>query len=240
MRRRNSTIILLVFLALLLVSNFRSGNFSNPLEWFLNLLITIPGIIVALSFHEYAHAIVAYKLGDNTPKFQGRVTINPMAHIDWFGFIALCFCGFGWGKPVEINPYNFRKRRSGELMVALAGVVMNLILAFVFAGILKIIVSTIGPATEATGFNYYLQLMIFYTVQINLVLMIFNLIPIPPLDGFDVVIEIFNLHNTNFYRNAYAYGQWLLLLLLLFGFVGKILSPAVSAIMNGIFAIFGM
>lgn len=221
----------------MLVSNYRSGRFSDPLDWLISLVITLPGIIVGLSFHEFAHAAVAYRLGDPTPKFQGRVTLNPFAHIDWFGFIALVFCGFGWGKPVEINPMNFKKRRSGELMVALAGVVMNLIVAFAAAVILKLVIMATGYAASGGGFIYYLQLMIVYIIQMNLVLMIFNLIPVPPLDGFDVVIEILNLHNTEFYRKMYAYGQWLLLLLLFLGIVGKVLSPAVTGIMNLFFSI---
>ena len=89
----------------------------------------LPGIIIGLAFHEFAHAAVAFKLGDPTPKMQGRVTINPLAHIDPVGLAALLFAGFGWGVPVQINPSNFKKRRRDELLVSLAGVTMNLVIA---------------------------------------------------------------------------------------------------------------
>lgn len=87
---------------------------------------------------------VAYKLGDPTPKMQGRVSINPLAHIDWVGFASLIFVGFGWGRPVEINPANFKKRRRDELLVSLAGVVMNLIIAVIFAFVAKILLAVLG------------------------------------------------------------------------------------------------
>lgn len=243
-RRSTINITLVIFLALLLLHGIRSGEFSDPKHWFIKTLMLLPGIIIGIAFHEYAHALSASKLGDPTPKFQGRVTLNPIAHIEPFGFIALIFCGFGWGKPVMINPNNFRKRRRDELIVGLSGVVMNLVLAVVFTALLKFLLLTMGSAfsigSPSAGLRYYLQLMVIYAVQINLVLMIFNLIPVPPLDGFGVIIEIFNLKNTQFYRVVYEYGQWILLILLLFGIVGRILQPAVSICMNLLFNIFGI
>ena len=122
---------------------------------------------------------------------------------------------------------------------------MNLLLAVVFTLILKIVMSTMGSAfglssSGTQDFRYFLQLMIFYVIQINLVLMIFNLIPVPPLDGFNIIVEIFNLKNTEFYRVAYNYGQWILLVLLFLGFVSRILSPAVFGCMGFLFDIFGI
>lgn len=132
MRRNNLDISFIVIIAVLAFSSIRSGEFSDPREWLLDKLLLVPAIIIGLSMHEFAHGLVAYKLGDNTPKIQGRVTINPIAHIDWMGLAALFFCGFGWGQPVQINPYNFKNRRRDELFVALAGVVMNLLMAALF------------------------------------------------------------------------------------------------------------
>ena len=109
--RRNWDISMIIIVLILAGTSLRSGAFSDPMQWLMDKLLVLPAIIIGLSFHEYAHAKVAYKLGDPTPKMQGRVSINPMAHIDWIGFAALMFAGFGWGRPVEINPANFKHRR---------------------------------------------------------------------------------------------------------------------------------
>ena len=189
--RRNFDISFMILIAILLMNSLRSGAFAHPLQWLMSELILLPGIIVGLSFHEYAHAKVAYKLGDPTPKMQGRVTINPLAHIDPVGLAALLFAGFGWGVPVQINPANFRNRRKGELLVSLAGVAMNLLIAVIFAVVAKLLVVFLGYSFLSGSFGSILWTMIMYIIQINLVLMIFNLIPCPPLDGFSVISEIF-------------------------------------------------
>ena len=131
--RRNLDISMWILIALLAFTSIRTGAFSDPMGWLMDKLLLLPGIVLGLSMHEYAHAKVAYKLGDPTPKMQGRVTANPMAHIDPLGFAALIFVGFGWGVPVQINPANFKKRRRDELLVSVAGVAMNLVIAVVFA-----------------------------------------------------------------------------------------------------------
>ena len=142
--RRNWDLSMMVLIIILAFSSFRNGAFSSPMEWLMNKLMFLPAIIIGLSLHEYAHAKVAYKLGDPTPKMQGRVSINPLAHIDWVGFASLIFVGFGWGRPVEINPANFKNRRRDELLVSLAGVVMNLIIAVIFAFVAKILLAVLG------------------------------------------------------------------------------------------------
>lgn len=225
--RRNYDITLIIFVGILALNSLRRGAFSDPMDWLMDMLMMLPAIIIGLSFHEYAHAAVAYKLGDLTPKLQGRVTINPMAHIDPVGFAALIFAGFGWGVPVEINPTNFANRRKGELLVSLAGVTMNLIIAVVFALIAKVLFMTLGAATLSTSWGVVLWTMIMYIIQINLVLMIFNLIPCPPLDGFSIISEIFNIKTTNFYWTVYRYGNWILIGLIIFGVTSKIITPAV-------------
>lgn len=230
--RRNMDITLILFIVILAANSFRSGAFTNPMDWLMNTLMTLPAIIIGLSFHEYAHAIVSYKLGDPTPKMQGRVTINPMAHVDPVGLAALIFAGFGWGVPVETNPTNYANRRKGELLVSLAGVTMNLIIAIVFAVIAKILLLTLGAAALSIGAGSVLWTMIMYVIQINLVLMIFNLIPCPPLDGFSIISEIFNLKTTSFYWTLYRYGDWILLALIIFGVTGRIISPAVYTLFS--------
>ena len=197
--RRNFDITFVILIVILALSAFRHGDFADPMDWLMSELMMLPGIIIGLAFHEFAHAKVAYKLGDPTPKMQGRVTINPLAHIDPVGLAALLFVGFGWGVPVQINPSNFRHRRRDELMVALAGVTMNLIIAIVFAIIAKVLYMTAGAVFLSSGVGSILWFMIMYVIQINLVLMIFNLIPCPPLDGFSIISEIFNIKHTEFY-----------------------------------------
>lgn len=230
-----------IFLAviLLLFSIRDMGTFSagNLMTWFSDKLIILPGIVIGLSMHEFAHAAVAYKLGDNTPKLQGRVTINPLAHIDWLGFIALFLCGFGWGKPVQINQYNFKHIRRDELFVALAGVVMNLLIAVLFTIILKLITVVVGNYALANGMGQIIWYMLLYTVQINLVLMVFNLIPVPPLDGFNVIAQIGGFGQSEVYWKIYRYGSWILIAIIVFGVASRVIAPIVNTLMNLIRAI---
>ena len=235
MRKGNIDITFIIIIVLLAGSSLRSGM-ADPKQWLMEKLLLLPGIIIGLSLHEFGHAVVAYKLGDNTPKFQGRVTINPMAHIDWMGLAALFFCGFGWGQPVQINPYNFKHRRRDELFVSLAGVVMNLLVAVLFIIIAKVFVTATGGALNSTlaeGFWW----IIYYAIQINFVLMIFNLIPCPPLDGFNIIAQIAGFGNTETYWRIYNYGSWFLIIIIVFGVAGMILTPCVSFLMNIVWGI---
>jgi len=215
---------MLVAMAYMAIS---SGRFSSPLNWLMSTALTLPGILIALSFHEFAHAVVAYKLGDHTPKFQKRVTINPAAHLDLIGLICLIFIGFGWGKPVMVNPANFKSLRRDELLVSLAGVTMNLLLAFVFSAVLGLYVKA-APAFSATYMGSVIANIIVITVRINLVLMIFNLIPVPPLDGFNVVAAIFNFQYSELYYKIYQNGMLILLVLIVFNVVDLILRYTVT------------
>lgn len=228
MRQRNIDITLVIMIAVLAASSFRSGEFSDPREWLLDKILLLPAVIIGISFHEFGHAFVAYRLGDGTPKAQGRVTLNPLAHIDWVGLAALFFCGFGWGRPVQINPYNFKHRRRDELLVSLAGVVMNLLTAVVFSVVAGLIIGILPATTLGEG----IWTMMMYIIQINLVLMIFNLIPCPPLDGFSILAEILGFGNTETYWRIYQYGNWILLAIIIFGVTGMIISPCVSFLFN--------
>ena len=156
--------------------------FRDPGSFLYAMLLTLPGIIIGLTFHEYAHAYVSYKLGDPTPKNQGRVTISPFAHIDPLGFIMLLLFRFGYGKPVMINPNNYKDRRKGEILVSLAGVTMNFIVAVVCALIYYLLIKF-----QVLAFGSVIRIMLQYTIIININLMVFNLLPIPPLDGYKVV-----------------------------------------------------
>ena len=223
--------MILVLLAIMAYQTISSGRYSSPLDWLAETAILLPAIVIAISFHEFAHAIVAYRLGDDTPLAQGRVTINPAAHIDPIGLVALLFIGFGWGRPVMINPTRFKKRRLSELLVGLSGVTMNLLLAILFMGLLKILYQ-FQWVFMLTEIGVIISDVIMQIVLINLVLLVFNLLPIPPLDGFGVITQIFNLENTRFYREVYDKGFFILMILILFNITGKILSPCVNFLYN--------
>ena len=196
-------------------------------------LLMLPGIIIALSFHEFAHAWVSDKLGDPTPRRQGRVTINPLAHIDWIGFLALLLVGFGWGKPVQIDPNYYKNRRRDEFLVAIAGVTMNLILAVILSIPVKAMIRNFNSGTSDLVYNIYL--IIFYAVTINIVLMIFNLIPCPPLDGWNIITQIFKLDRYSWWYKVYQYGTWILLALIVTNVTDHIITPLVSMIINLLF-----
>lgn len=228
--RRRIDPVFAIFLVLLLFNSIR--RYDSPMDWLISTILIIPGVVIGLSFHEFAHGWVAYKLGDPTPKFQGRVTINPKAHIDPIGFVALMLAGFGWGVPVEINPNNFKHRRRDELLVSLAGVVMNLIIAVIFGFIMKLVLMAAGTAFLSSGLGEALWTILIYVVQINLVLMIFNLIPVPPLDGFSIITELFNIKHTKLYYTIYNNGFFILMALIIFDITDMILTPGVSFFMN--------
>lgn len=222
-----------IILIMLVILNFVRGGFSDPMEWLMGELVMLPGIIIGLSFHEFAHGIVSYALGDPTPKLQGRLTINPAAHIDPFGFIALLLAGFGWGVPVQIDPSYYKHRRRDEFLVSIAGVVMNFLLAILFAFIIKGIF--IFNASWLYGtFGEVLFQVLQYVVVINLVLMIFNLLPVPPLDGFGIITEIFNLRKYQWYYKIYDKGFIILLLLVFLGVTNHVLTPGVDFVYSWI------
>ena len=200
-------------------------------DMILTKILMLPGIIIGLSFHEFAHAWVSDKLGDPTPRRQGRVTINPLAHIDWMGFLALLLVGFGWGKPVQIDPGYYKHRRRDEFLVGIAGVTMNLLLAIAFSIPARAMLKAFsGPSVSDIVYNIYL--IIFYIVSINIVLMVFNLIPCPPLDGWGIITQIFRLDRYSWWYKVYQYGTWILLGLIVFNVTDLILTPLVSRILG--------
>lgn len=200
-------------------------------NYILTKILMLPGIIIGLSFHEFAHAWVSDRLGDPTPRRQGRVTLNPMAHIDIIGFIALLLVGFGWGKPVQIDPSYYKKPRRDEFLVSIAGVTMNLLLAIAFSIPARLMLKASG-SMGVSDLIYNLYLMIFYTVSINIVLMIFNLIPCPPLDGWGIVTQLFKLDRHPWWYKVYQYGTYILLALIVFNVTDLIITPLANAILN--------
>lgn len=205
---------------------------SDPRGFLLQALYSLPAILIALSFHEWGHSYAAYRLGDPTARNLGRMTVNPFRHIDPLGFAMLLLVGFGWAKPVPINPRNFKNLRRDEIVVSLAGITMNLILALI--GMLIFYVYVI-----AGGGNEVILRMLSYFLSINLGLMIFNLIPIPPLDGSHVLESLLIRHTgPKPFVFLERYGNLILLALLLTGVVSTILGNAVSYIIDGMRLLF--
>lgn len=227
--KKTITIILIVILVLWLISAGTSG--------ILNLLLTVPGVLIALTFHEFAHAWAANKLGDDTPRYQGRLNLNPLSHIDPIGFIFLIVAGFGWGKPVQIDPRNFNGKYSlskAEAIVSAAGPIMNFILAFVFLILYYVLfVVTDAVAGLSMQWQQILFAIITYTISINIGLGVFNLIPLPPLDGSKILIHFLPYKAKEwFYRNEQIF-YIVFLLLFITRLSGVILTPIFTAVFNG-------
>ena len=204
---------------------------SFTLDAILNKILMLPGIVLGLSLHEFAHAWMSDRLGDPTPKRQGRLTINPLAHIDWLGFAALFLIGFGWGKPVLIDPSYYKHRRLDEFLVGIAGVSMNLLIAVILSIPTRLMIRAFsGAAASALAENIFLILL--YAVSINLVLMIFNLIPVPPLDGWGILTQIFKLDRQEWWYKVYNNGRWILLILIVTNLTDRIITPGVRFFLN--------
>ncbi|MBS3872865.1 MAG: site-2 protease family protein [Firmicutes bacterium] len=172
-----------------------------------NLIFLLPALLLALTVHEFAHAYVSHRLGDPTPKWQGRLTLNPIAHIDPVGFLMIMFFRFGWGKAVEIDPKYYRNRRQGMVLVSVAGPAANIVTAFVLV-VAHILVMILNPA-QMGGF---VGELLSTAISLNIFLAVFNLLPIPPLDGSKILAGL--LPGKYSYRFQSFTNQWGMLLLL--------------------------
>ena len=221
---------LYIVLAIIILVNLVSMGTGG----LLSLILTLPGVIIAMAFHEFAHAWMAVKLGDDTPLAQGRVSLNPLSHIDPMGIMMLLFCGVGWGKPVQIDTSNFngKYRKNGEALVALAGPLMNFILAFILTFILGIIMKFAGLSFIGSTVGTVILTMIEYAVIMNIGLGVFNLIPLPPLDGSKIFIRFMPYNVRNW---IYDHEMWFYMLFLIIWFT-DISSLIISPIMNWIYS----
>ncbi len=203
----------------------------------IQFLFVVPCVLIALTFHEFAHGYMAYKLGDPTAKNFGRLTLNPLKHLDPIGTICMIFFHFGWAKPVPINSRYFKKPRRDMALTAAAGPIMNFILAFFGVLVCRILTKIFVAFPAQSDFVYYIQyaaLTLFsYFHMLNLSLGVFNLIPIPPLDG-SRIFYIFLPPKWYFGVMKYEkYIQLALLVLLWTGLLSRPLSAAVSWISGG-------
>ncbi len=184
------------------------------------MLARFAAVIVVVIFHEFAHAFVAHKCGDDTAKIEGRMTLNPMKHFDPLGIVAFVFIGFGWAKPVPVNPYNFKNYKSGTFWTSAAGIITNLLMAFVFYPLFLIVFIYVCPAFEglyAAGFLYQL-FSNFYVYSLSFA--IFNLLPFYPLDGFRMV-DALDTKKGTVYQFLRQYGYYVLLGLMLISMVAS-------------------
>ncbi len=172
------------------------------------MLISVPIILVVIAVHEFAHAKVADILGDPTPRLAGRLTLNPISHIDPIGLLMLIVVRFGWAKPVPINPYNFRDPRRGTIYVSLAGPLSNFFLAWIVAILFK---------TLPLPYNSLLNTAFSYTIWISLALGVFNLIPVPPLDGSKVLEGILPYQYLDFFYRMQQYSFIILIMIIMIG-----------------------
>jgi Zn-dependent protease len=191
-------------------------SYFLTLEYVKSILYTVPAILLSISAHEFAHGYVSYRLGDPTPKMDGRLTLNPFAHLDIWGTVCLVLFRMGWAKPVRINAAYYRNKKKGIILVSLAGPLMNYLLAFI--------------AMLLYGFTDFIWF--YYLAVINVGLGTFNLIPIPPLDGSNVLQELVP-RISSFYSRIRRYAMPLLFLCLFTGILRIPLNHINTAVING-------
>jgi Zn-dependent protease len=200
----------------------------------------LPGIILGLTVHEYCHALVAHMCGDSTSKDQGRITLNPLKHIDPLGFIMLIFVGFGWAKPVQFNEQNLRNPKTDVIKIALAGPLSNAVIAMILSVVLSLL-SSVAVIRVAPVMQIVSEVFI-YAIYINWGLFIFNLIPLPPLDGSHLLLSQFKRFPV-LYNGLYKYGSLLLFGLIVMSFVTKInvfpIWPVIQFFGEGFLSIVG-
>ncbi len=204
-------------------------------DFILQLIILAPPILLALTVHEFAHGYVAFRLGDPTAQAMGRLTLNPLKHLDPLGTLAFFIIKIGWAKPVPVNPAYFRNPRKDMLWVALAGPAVNLILAVISALAVKVvwfIAANIPYSPMAEAILVPLNQVLMASVWINLVLCIFNFLPIPPLDGSRILAGILPPHLARWYASVERYGFIIILVLAFSGLLSKMIMPVISFARN--------
>ena len=199
---------------------------------FLEITQTLIAVLIAITFHEFAHGYASYKMGDPTPKETGRLSLNPFKHLDFLGTICLMIVHFGWAKPVQVNPYYYKNRKKGMVIVALAGPMMN----FLIMSISILVMGVILKVTGGYGGDFIIFVFDLFSLLavINLSLGVFNLIPIPPLDGSKILGAILPEDKYFKYMRFERFGYLLLLAVLYFDVLRGPLNTVIMWIYNGV------
>ena len=228
--------IYIIFAILILYTVMNTGT-----DFLYSTLLTLPGVIIAITFHEFAHAYAADRLGDTTPRNQGRLTLDPRSHIDPFGIILLIFAHIGWGKPVQINSRNFNSNKSMEkceAIVSIAGPLMNFLLAIIFT-IIYYAIYVFASGFMLTSIGLIITTMIYGTIVVNIGLGVFNLIPFPPLDGEKIFRLVMPYKVKEWIDNNMQTIYMVFMILWIAGLLGKLVSPVIDLVYDGIFYVVG-
>ena len=200
-----------------------------------DLMLSIPAVLLAITVHEFGHAFAAYKLGDDTPLRQGRLSLNPFDHVDPLGLAMLLFAHIGWGKPVQIDPRNYNRNISVEkadAIVSFAGPLMNFITAIVFALIYCAIIKFAGMTFLLSNIGVIIISIISYIVTMNIGLGVFNLIPLPPLDGSKIFLPILPHNAKSWFIEHEQLFYFIFLIIWITGIAGRVISPIIGPIAN--------
>lgn len=221
--KRTLYIIIGILVLLSLASYGTDGIFD--------LLLSVPAVLLAITVHEFGHALAAYKLGDDTPLRQGRLSLNPFDHVDPLGLAMLLFAHIGWGKPVQIDPRNYNRNISVEkadAIVSFAGPLMNFITAIVFALIYCAIIKFAGTAFLISNIGGIIIAIIAYIVTMNIGLGVFNLIPLPPLDGSKIFLPILPYNAKSWFIEHEQIFYFVFLIIWITGIAGRLISPIIG------------
>lgn len=216
-------------------------NYATTEGAILGLLLTLPGVLLAITFHEFAHANAADKLGDDTPRKQGRLSLNPKDHIDPLGILMLIFVHVGWGKPVQVNPRNYDRRFSiekADAIVSVAGPLMNFFLSIVLTLIYCAIIKFAPVSFYITTIGQVIISIIYYAIIVNVGLGVFNLIPLPPLDGSKIVLPLLPSKAKYWFMDNERIFYIIFLALWVTGIAGQFISPLIDGI-TGLILSFG-
>ena len=210
---------------------------SYGTEGIFDLILSVPAVLLAITVHEFGHAFAAYKLGDDTPLRQGRLSLNPFDHIDPLGLAMLLFAHIGWGKPVQIDPRNYNRNISVEkadAIVSFAGPLMNFITAIVFALIYCAIMKFAGAVFVMSKIGIIIVSIIIYIITMNIGLGVFNLIPLPPLDGSKIFLPILPHNTKSWFIEHEQTFYFIFLIIWITGIAGRLISPIIGWMTNKI------
>ncbi len=224
---KDKLVSLLPTIGIFLIALFLFSAVGNSFNDIIDKIIFIPILIVSLVLHELSHAYMANFLGDPTPRLTGRLTLNPLKHLDVWGTLLFIFCGFGWAKPVQVDPTYFRKPDKAMASVAMAGPLCNFFLAIIAAYVYKLC----GYFSNDLYFLKLMKYICIYTSLYNLMLAVFNLLPVPPLDGSRIVHYMLpTQYKAKYYQFAKQYS--IILFILVFMYAGKIVAPIALDLTN--------